>query len=279
MTRIATMKILLLAVISTAATSVAGHALPPSPATPAVPSGVELGVENPETAVWDQASGAWYVSNNALSGGEASIVKLVPGGEPQIVAGGLDAPQGFVIYNGEFIVADAANVTWINMANPAQRHSVNIGSSNDLDVDRSNGDVYVGSINANSIKRIRDGVVENFATISSPDGVAFSNGAVYVNTLGLGAPQSGLYRIDATTKAMTTIIEVPFGAFDGLERDGDSWLMTDFAKGQLYRVNSDGSISFLAQLAPGSAQPGLNAATRTLAVPNLALGVVVFLQV
>lgn len=259
----------------------AAHALPPTvpPSAPGIPTGVETEFSNPECVVWDANTGAWYITNNGLSGGEASIAKLVPGGSPQIVASGLDAPQGVAIYNGMFIVADNANVVFINMADPTQRTSVNVGSSNDLDVDPSNGDVYVGSINGGSIKRIRDGVVENFATIAAPDGVEFQDGGVFVNTLGLVDAESGLFRIDVETKAVTTIATVPFAAFDGLEQDGSGWLMTDFAHGQLYRVASDGSLSVLAQLAPGSAQMGFDPVTRTVAVPNLVAGFVVFLTI
>lgn len=271
------------AAVATAALSTPlARALPPTvpPSTPGVPAGVELNVSNPECVVWDAATGAWYFTNNGLSSGEPSIGKLVPGGTPEIVATGLSAPQGLVIHDGQFIVADGPNLVFIDIANPAQRTQLPVaGGTNDLDVDPATGDIYVGSISGGFVKRVRDGVLEDFVTISSPDGVEFEDGGVFVNTLGLADAESGLFRFDAETKEMTTIATVPYGAFDGLEQDGDGWLMTDFGKGQLYRVAADGSLSLLAQLSPGSAQMGFDPATRTVAVPNLVASSIVFLTI
>ncbi len=253
------------------------RSLPPTipPSAPAVPSGISTGYAGSECVVWDARTGAWYVTNNR----GRSISKLVPGGEPQVIVEGLSSPQGMVIFEEKFIVADGANVRIIDMADPTQRQSIAVGGSNDLDVDPATGDIYVGSLSGNSIKRIRDGVVEPFATIPSPDGVSFDNGAVYANTLGLVNAASGLFRFDVETAQRTTIATVPFAAFDGLVKDGDSWIMTDFARGQVYRVAADGSLSVIFQLAPGTADPGFDPATRTLAVPNLLAGVVVFLTI
>jgi len=243
--------------------------------TPAIPAGYATGFNNPETMVWDARTGAWYVSNNALSGGAPSIAKLLPGQtSPTIFATGADlsGAQGVVISGHSMYVAAGANVVVINMDDVSQRTLYNVGNAGDLDVDPVTGDIYVGSFSNNVIKVIHDGTVSTFASAPAPDGVYFYNGGVFYNTLGFANANSGLFRIDVATKALTQLAKVPFGVFDGLERDGNSWLMTDFGHGELIRVLPDGSINLLAELAPGSAQLGFDPATRTVFVPNLVTG-------
>jgi sugar lactone lactonase YvrE len=250
----------------------------------AVPTGVAVGFEGSESAVWDAPTNAWYVSNN----GDGTIAKLAPGAAtPSVFATGLSAPQGIVIEGRTMYVADDDHVRRIDMADPTKQQATAVKDASlaDLDVDPASGDVYTVELSAGKIWRLAKRVdaqtgdttyqVELFLDFASPDGVYISQGGLFVTRFGIGRP-GGIYRIDLTTKAVTTIAEIPAAALDGLEKDGDGWLTTDFFRGHLIRVAADGTYSILAQLAPGSADLGLNAATRTVAVPNLLGGFVAF---
>jgi len=270
----------LLVVLASLVIPIQARALPTA-VVPATPTGVAVGFDNPETAVWDARTGAWYVSNNGITGGKGGYIsKLKPGEmQPTTFATGLRGPQGIEIFGHTIIAADGANVVYIDMDDPTRQTKVNVGGSGDLDVDPATGDVYVGNLSTGVINRIHEGVVEKFTTVSMVDGVEFRNGALYVCTLRPNSMDSGIYRIDLGSKQITTVATIRFGSLDGLEQDGDGWLTTDFVRGQLYHVGSDGALTLLAQVTPSSAQIGFDPATRTVAVPELAGTEVFFFKI
>lgn len=246
----------------------------------ATPSGAVLGFDMPESAVWDARTGAWYISNFGGNSGGGFIAKLLPGAmEPEVFATGLSSPQGIVIEGSTLYAADGNTVRIIDMDDPSERQAIEVpgASFGDLDVDPVTGDIYAGELMANRIWRIRGGTPEVWATINSPDGLYLFDGGLYISNFAIGG-DGGIFRIDLATASVTPVSVIPGAFLDGLERDGDGWLTTDFVKGQLIRVAADGTFSILAQLAPSAADIGWNAATRTVAVPELLLSVVVFLQ-
>ena len=187
-----------------------GAALPGS-ADPAIPSGVVTGVSGPESAVWDAASNAWYVSVGAL-GGDGGVVKIPAGSTtPEPFVTGLGGPQGVSIHDGTMYVADGNHVQVIDMADPSQQSSIPTGGgASDLDIDPATGDIYVSDLGGGKVWRIPSGGVigEAFATINQPDGLYVKDGGVFVANFGLGAP-GGIFRFDIETKERTTVVEIP----------------------------------------------------------------------
>ena len=263
-----------IAVIALALLSASSHAM----ADP-VPTAVVTGINGPESAFWDGATGAWYISTGGFSGSGA-VVKLAPGSDtPETFVDGLGGPQGVTIHNGTMYIADGDHVQVVEMANPANQHSIPTGgSASDVSVDPASGDVFVSDLGGSKVWRIHDGVSEAFADINSPDGISVLDGGVFVANFALGGP-GGVFRFDIATKAMTTVSDIPLATLDGLEPDGADWLATDFTKGHLWRIAPDGSFTPFAQLLPGTADLGFDRETRTIAVPNLLLNFVAFFNI
>lgn len=268
------------AAIVGAVLAVSSIAVLPAGADPAIPSRVVTGVSGPESAVWDPATQAWYVSVGGFSG-SGGVVRILPGSDiAQPFVTGLRGPQGVSIHDGTMYVADGGFVRVIEMAAPGQVTSIPIRGASDLDVDPGTGDLYVSDLGGNAVWRIPAGTAtpERFATINSPDGLYVRNGGVYISNFALGGA-GGVYRFEIGSAARSTVIEIPGTTLDGLEPDGDDWLVTDFSKGHLWRVSPDGGLLPVGQLLPGSADLGMDPATRTIAVPNLLLNHITFLTI
>jgi DNA-binding beta-propeller fold protein YncE len=256
-----------------------------SAALPATPSGIATGFQTPESMVWDARTGAWYVSNwggyafgFSDRDGNGYIAKLEPDAtEPEVFATGLDAPQGVTIEGSTMYAADIDHVRIIDMDHPGSQQVITVEGAalGDLDVDPGTGDIYVSDVGANQIWRIHDGTPEAWAEINSPDGVYLFDGGVFIANFALGG-DGGVFRIDLATKHVTPVAVIPGATLDGLERDGDGWLVTDFTKGQLLRVSDGGVVSLAAQLPPSSADLGWDPATRTAGVPILLAHAAVF---
>lgn len=256
----------------------AAAATSPAIADPAIPSRVVTGFSSPESAFWDPATDAWYISVGAF-GGDGGVVKLEPGSDtPQPFVTDLNGPQGVTIHDGTMYVADGARVQVIDMRDPSEQRSIPIRGASDLDVDPATGDLYVSDLGGNSVWRVPADTSqpERFAQINSPDGLYVKDGGVFIANFALGGA-GGIFRFDIETGARTTVIEIPGTTLDGLEPDGDDWLITDFTKGHLWRVTPQGVLTPVGQLLPGSADLGLDPATGTIAVPNLLANHVTFL--
>ncbi|MFP5224002.1 MAG: hypothetical protein ACLGH3_00345 [Actinomycetota bacterium] len=249
----------------------------PGSADPAVPTQIVTSLTGPESAVWDATTEAWYISFGGFSG-RGGVARLAEGSsEPVVFTGDMSGPQGVTIFEGTMYVADGDVIHVIDMADPEDRSTISIRAANDLDVDDDTGDVYVTDLGGNTIWRILAGsdAAEAFATINAPDGIYVKDGGVYIANFALGGP-GGLYRFDIATGQRSTIVELPGATLDGLESDGEDWLVTDFSKGHLLRITEDGTVTPAGQFLVGSADLGLNPETRVIAVPNLLLNNVIF---
>ena len=58
------------------------------------------------------------------------------------------------------------------------------------------------------------------------------------------------------------------GALDGIVKDGDDYLVTEWLSGNLYRVARDGSVLLEYKLAPGAADLGIDPVARVVMVPE-----------
>ena len=249
-------------------------------ADPGIPQHVVTGISGPESAVWDPETSAWYVSVGGFTG-SGGVVRLEPGSDtPEEFVTGLGGPQGVTIHDGTMYVADGDHLQAISMADPSQQSSIPTGGgASDVDVDPETGDLYVTDLGGGVVWRIHDGVVEEepFAEINTPDGIYVQDGGVFIANFALGGA-GGIFRFDIATGERTTVSDIPGATLDGLEPDGGDWLTTDFTKGHLWRVGPDGVPTPVAQLLPGSADLGIDREARIVAVPNLLLNNIVFLQ-
>lgn len=252
---------------------------PANAAGPAIPTGAITGLDGPESAIWDAASDAWFLSTGALSGDGAVLKIPADTLEPEPFIDGLGGPQGISIHEGNMYIADQDHVQVVRMDNTAIQTSIPTGGgASDVDVDPVSGDIFVSDLGGGAVWRIHEGVSQRFASIGSPDGLYVKDGGVFIANFALNGA-GGIFRFDIATGSRTTVSEIPGATLDGLEPDGDNWLATDFTKGHLWSVAPDGSLTVLGQLLPGSADLGLDPVARIVAVPNLLAGVVVFLAI
>lgn len=271
-------------------------------AWPASAQPVALGFENPESAAYDAESGTWFVSSmggyTADATGRAGDGFISRVGNDGVLAevfiDGLNAPKGLRLHEGVLYAVDVGEVVAFEAATGEViwRAETPTDFVNDPAVDPETGDVYVTETAESIIYRI-DGethTVEVFVDtddqpggLEGPNGLLFEPDRLVVASVGPNFDTSTfqtsepgrLLAVDLETKAITPLTE-RVGALDGLEPDGDGYLVSDFFAGRVLRVAGDGTTETVAQVLPGAADIGFDPATGTIAVPQLLANVVVF---
>ena len=234
------------------------------------------GFKQPESAVFDRAAGAIYVSNvngEAMKkDGNGFISKLGPDGK--VVAlewvKGLDSPTGLALTNGKLYAADVDRIAEIDIAKGEviQRYDAP-GSKflNDLTADKS-GRIYASDMVANSIWVLEGGKLSLLMqddTLDNPNGLLAEDGRIVVASWGKMAPDFStkvpghMKSVDLATKKVSALGDTtPAGNFDGVEPDGKGgYLVTDWVSGGLFQVTKDGKPTRLLPLAKGSADLGV----------------------
>lgn len=258
------------------------------------------GFEAPESAYWDAASHSWFVSNIAGTpsdkDGKGWISRLDSDGKvvQEIWVDGFNAPKGLRVSHGILYVADIDDLVLVDIARAEVKERIKAPGAtflNDLDVGPG-GDVYVSDTLQNAIYRCAGGhdcqVFLKSEALEGPNGLLLEGGHLVVAAFGLVTdPETfatkapgRLLRVDLKTKAVKPLGDgKPIGNLDGLEKDGDAYLVTDFMAGKLLRVSKAGAVTVLKEGLETSADLGYDAKTHRVAVPELGRGAVQFLQV
>jgi sugar lactone lactonase YvrE len=263
-------------------TASSGPAATEAPA--AITSGwtVTEGVDAPESVYIDAPSGSIFVSIiGGMPGdrdGNGRIMKLTPDGKVVSAAWvtGLNAPKGLRSYKGTLWTADIDEVVGIDIATGRVASKLKIDGAqflNDVAVG-DDGTVYVSDTMLSKIYAVKDGKAAVFAEgddIEYPNGLLVDGDRLIV--AGWGKPEADfttkvpgrLFALDLKTKKKTLITPRPFGNIDGLELDGrGGYIITDYQKGLLVHVTSNGESKTLKEFKPGTADlafvPGRNIA-------------------
>jgi sugar lactone lactonase YvrE len=263
-------------------TASSGPAATAAPA--AITSGwtVTEGVDAPESVYIDAPSGSIFVSIiGGMPGdrdGNGRIMKLTPDGKVVSAAWvtGLNAPKGLRSYKGTLWTADIDEVVGIDIATGRVASKLKIDGAqflNDVAVG-DDGTVYVSDTMLSKIYAVKDGKAAVFAEgddIEYPNGLLVDGDRLIV--AGWGKPEADfttkvpgrLFALDLKTKKKTLITPRPFGNIDGLELDGrGGYIITDYQKGLLVHVTSNGESKTLKEFKPGTADlafvPGRNIA-------------------
>ena len=233
------------------------------------------GFKNPESAVYDRAAGAIYVSNvngqPAAKDGNGFISKLGPDGK--IIAlewvKGLDGPKGLALAKGMLYVADIDRIVAIDTARGeiTDRYEARGAKFlNDLTADKE-GRVYASDMVTNSIWVLENGklsvLLQNDA-LDNPNGLLAEDGRIVVGSWGKMAEDFStkvpghMKVVDLATKKVSDLGDpTPVGNLDGVEPDGKGgYLVTDWVKGGLFRIAGDGKVTPLLPLKHGSADLG-----------------------
>jgi len=232
---------------------------------------VTEGVDAPESVYVDTDSGSIFVS--MIGGqpgdrdGNGRIMKIAPDGKVVSASwvSGLNAPKGLRSYKGTLWTADIDELVAIDIAAGRVATKLKIDGAqflNDVAVG-DDGTVYVSDMMTSKIYEAKDGKISVFAegdSIEYPNGLLVDGPRLIVGGWGKPEPDFStkvpghLFALDLKTKAKTLITPMPFGNIDGVESDGrGGYIVTDFPKGLVMHVMSDGQSHMISQHMAGTA--------------------------
>lgn len=229
------------------------------------------GLMAPESVVFDQANGVLYVSNVNGSPMDKDdngfISKVSVTGELLILkwVEGLSAPKGLAIHNGKLYVADIDTLVEIDISNGTiSNRYIAKGAKflNDVTA-RDNGEVFVSDMLTNTIHRLNNGEFSVWLQdekLENPNGLLAEKnrlvvGAWGIMTDGFATEIPGTMKaVSYENKSISNFGEgKPIGNLDGVEADNDSYLVTDWMAGKLFRINQNGNTKLLLELQQGMA--------------------------
>ena len=152
----------------------------------------------------------------------------------------------------------------------------------------ADGTVYVSDSAALKIFEVRNGTssvfVEGADVVEQPNGLLVDGARLILGTIGPApvpgaarggggrgpAPSGHLYAFDRSSKQRMLVTTEPVGGIDGIELDGSGGLLvTDVIGQRLLRVSRAGAVTVLAKFTAGGADFGYIAARKLAVVPFL----------
>ena len=206
---------------------------------------------SPESAHWDSTNKVWYVSSFGQAFDLTGMTPDAPGYISRIGADGTVIDAKWVEMDGDFIGMAAMDGTlYVSHGSDLIEVDIAAGTTNAVavpgamslnDVAVGGGKVYISDTVANTIFSYTPGgtpeVFSTDAMLVAPNGVYVDGDTVLVGTLGAFPPDpatpGGLYQLDSAGAA--TRLGTVSGLFDGIEKAGDSYLVSDFG-GKIYLV-------------------------------------------
>jgi DNA-binding beta-propeller fold protein YncE len=267
--------------------------------------GTLTGFENPESAPWDSATGAFYVSN--MGPGPIDPLGRAPDGYLSKVSAagriesakwvtGLRSPKGIHRWGDDLLVADVGQLVVVDVAGAKIRRTIDLDAigaqfPNDVTVDDRTGDAYVSDTARDAIYRIPAGgstpeVWLQSEALENPNGLFLDGDKLMVAGYGRDPDGNGpaprgpgrVLVVDLATKAVAPLGNMaPLGNLDGIEKLDANWIIADNS-GHVWRVTPDGKPTELAKIA-NAADLGLRRADRLAAVPTLSDNTVQFLTI
>lgn len=253
------------------------------------------GFAQPETVVFDQERGVFYVSNIAgepLGADGVGYISRVSADGEMLEAEwvtGFDAPKGLEISGDTLFVADLTRLAAIDLTTGEVSGSWDIADAqftNDIAVDET-GRVYVSDMFANRIYVLADGVISvqlEDPALMHPNGLEIDGGSLIVTAWGndiqndfTTLEDGHVLSVDLASGAVSAVgPDTPIGNLDGLEKEGEgAWLASDWIAGALYRIMADGNHEMVADFGMGSANFAYLAADKIAVVPLMLEGKIV----
>ena len=247
---------------------------------------VTEGLQTPESAYFDEASGVVFISNvagdPAQKDGNGWISKVTPDGRiitAQWVTG-LNAPKGQRSHGGILYVSDLTEVVAIDIGTGQVKQRISCegaGFLNDVAAG-ADGTIYVSDMIRSRIYQIRNGAATVFAEgpeLEWPNGLLVDGEKLICG--GWGKPRGDastaighLYSLDLKTKQKTLITPNPLGNLDGIERDGSGgYFVSDWPNGKLFHVNKAGAATTLLTASRGTADLAYLIDRRLLLLPRM----------
>lgn len=253
---------------------------------------VVTGLKTPESAAIG-ADGKIYVSEIGEFGkdGDGQISVIGSDGQLQVFATGMDDPKGLIFSGKTLYVADKTRVLkvapdgkWQVLAG-AEAFPVKPQFLNDLEADKL-GNIYVsdtGDLNGKggAIYRIsKNGKVTTVTDANRDPQVLGPNGLIMDKRdalLEIDFISGILYRVNLASGKLTKMAE-GFGGGDGLVRGRNGMLyVSDWKNGRVFSVDKSGRTTLLKDGFKASADMVLSADGKSLLVPDMKAGELVWL--
>ena len=245
------------------------------------------GFEQPESAYYEPLAKTVYVSN--VSGapdardGKGWISTVSPQGK--LLAAkwveGLDAPKGLRACAGRLYAADIDRVVVIEIDRRRVLNRIPVPGAQmlndivvlDLDCTLLVSDTFAGRIYRISADA-KVTVWREGAEIMSPNGLFLDGGTLYAAGWGAGVSPDWKAREDGMLLRLEpgkppAGLAALRGNFDGLEKAGDDWLVSDWKTGAVYRLAPKKKPELLLKGFKGPADLGYSAPDKLLLVPRM----------
>lgn len=266
--------------------------------TLALLAGTTTGFDKPESAYWYAPGQNWFVSNVAGSpvgkDGNGWIARLDGNGKvtSEKWVSGLNAPKGMRAHKGKLYVADIDQLRIIDISKGELIQSVPYEGAkflNDVAVG-ADGTVYISDMITSKIHTWGGGKAGTFLegeSIEHPNGILIDGDKLIIAAWGPGMDPASfattspgrILTVDLKTKKVTPLGSgARVGNLDGIEKRGESYLVTDNITGKLYEISADGSAKLLRDGFVNGADIGLDPARGLLAVPEMGAGKVTFID-
>jgi hypothetical protein len=244
------------------------------------------GFKTPESVLAVPAEGIAYVSNVAGQptdkdgNGFISRISLADGKVAALEwVKGLDAPKGMALLDGKLYVSDVDKLVEID---PKAGKIVTKYEApgavflNDVTAD-GQGNVYVSDSSTSTIWRLAAGKFDKWLEgpeLKFPNGLKVDGDKLIVAAWGppgTSAPKAepaNLLAIGLADKKVSNLGDgTPVGNLDGLEPDGDDFLVSDWVAGKVFRIAKSGKADVLLTLKQGTADIGYVPSEKLLIVP------------
>jgi hypothetical protein len=244
------------------------------------------GFKTPESVLPVPAEGFAYVSNVAgqpLDKDGNGFISKISLADGKIIAlewaKGLDAPKGMALAGGKLYVSDVDKLVEIDVKSGAILAKYEAPGSvflNDLAADE-NGHVYVSDSSTSTIWRLAGGKLEKWMEgpeLKFPNGLHVQGDKLIVAAW--GAPGTSAQKSEASNLIEIAIADkkvsnlgdgTPVGNLDGIEPEGDDFIVSDWVAGKVFRIAKSGKADLLLTLTQGTADIGYVPAEKLLIVP------------
>ena len=246
------------------------------------------GFEAPESALPVKAENLIYVSNvngnptDKDGNGYISKVSLDGKMVAQKWVTGLDAPKGLALAGDKLYAADVDKLVEIDTKTGAivtRFEAKDAKFLNDVAADTM-GNVYVSDMATNTIWRLSGNKLEVWLkddALISPNGLLVDGNNLIVASWGVMTDgfatkiPGHVLEVSLSEKKIRDLgIGKPVGNLDGIEAlDKNSFIVTDWIAGMLFKISRDGEAKVLMPLAPGSADLGYIAADNLAIIPMM----------
>jgi sugar lactone lactonase YvrE len=159
---------------------------------------------------------------------------------------GLGNPHGLAIYGETLYTADDTVLVEISLATRSvvARHiAPEAVFLNDVCTD-DEGNVYVSDMRKSAIYRLKDGHFEewmNTPDLDMPNGLLCDGNLMFVASWGPEWGVNGmLMSMDLDDKELEKIVPFRFGNLDGVQRNGEGWMVSDWVNGAILAVSKEG---------------------------------------